>query len=382
MNSFRKIVGIVLMVFIAVPVLIGVIWAVGITRAVVSPELLSDMPREVIAEIPDLVDEMLAAMQAEDFTTDENARQWIKAISEAETSPKELMEEIGLLSWLQNELSSSLQEIGEILRGEVKPMEITLNMRPLKKALQHKAIDRYVTEIISRFPPCDVEQLEEWQHPDYGHHELISLPACQPDPLIVQEALAEWRQDVEDEIADGVYLFEGARYMPRGLSTARTVVSLTYLLFLIPAAFIAIGALIAAAGKPGFFKWFGLTTIIGGLIPLAMALFAKNIVPLAVDWFPYEYSHTVSIQFQELVIDKIGGILLVIVDQLFSPVIAVAGTVCVVGLVMFALSFAFTSETGEVVPEEQATAVEKEIESKPEETPEIEDEETDKEESS
>jgi len=97
MNSVRKIVGVLIMLFFAIPILFGIIWAVGITKAVVSPEFLSDMPREVIAEVPQFVDEMLETMQEEDFTTNENARAWLKAISEAGTSPKELMEEIGLL---------------------------------------------------------------------------------------------------------------------------------------------------------------------------------------------------------------------------------------------------------------------------------------------
>ena len=92
------------MIFIAMPLLFAIIWAVGITKAVSSPEFLSDIPQEVIAQVPDLVDEMLAAMQEEDFSTDENAREWLKAITETDTSPKELMEETGLLNWLQDEL--------------------------------------------------------------------------------------------------------------------------------------------------------------------------------------------------------------------------------------------------------------------------------------
>lgn len=374
MNSVRKIIGVLIMVFIAIPVLFGVIWAVGITKAVVSPEFLSDMPREFIEEVPEFVDDMLEAMQEEDFTANENYRAWLKAITEASTTPKELMEEIGLLDWLQNELSASLQDIGDILRGDMKPQEITLNMRPLKQALKHKAIDQYILGLLQKFPPCDLDQVEAWQDSYIDGDLFDSLPACQPDPLIVSEALTEWRDDIEYDIPDEVEMFEDARFLPRGFSTARTVVSLTYLLFLIPAAFIAFGALVGATSKPGFLQWTGLTTIIGGIIPLGMAVFAKKIVPAALNWIPYDYSHEFSIQFQDLLIDKLGGPVTVVVDRLFSPVIAVAGTVCIVGLILYALSYAVTPPPA--AASRESTPTKPEIESKTAAEPEQPEEES------
>ncbi len=368
MNSVRKITGVLIILFFALPILFGIIWAVGITKAVVSPEFLSDMPREFIAEVPQFVDDMLEAMQEEDFTTNENARAWLKAINEAGTSPKELMEEIGLLGWMQNELSASLQDVGDILRGEMEAKQITLNMIPLKEALQHKAIDLYIMNLLKKFPPCDLDQVEAWQDSDVDDDLFDSLPACQPDPLIVSEALDEWRRNIDYDIPDEVDIFEGARFLPRGFSTARTVVSLTYLLFLIPAAFIAIGALIGASSRQGFLQWTGVTTIIGGLIPLGMAIFAKKIVPLALHWAPYDYSHEISIQFQEMALEKIGGLMSVVFDQLFSPVIAVAGTVCIVGIILYALSFAVTPASTE--PVRETLSAEPKVESKTGEEPE------------
>ncbi|MCK5056297.1 MAG: hypothetical protein KAT34_06555 [Candidatus Aminicenantes bacterium] len=368
MNSVRKITGVLIILFFALPILFGIIWAVGITKAVVSPEFLSDMPREFIAEVPQFVDDMLEAMQEEDFTTNENARAWLKAINEAGTSPKELMEEIGLLGWMQNELSASLQDVGDILRGEMEAKQITLNMIPLKEALQHKAIDLYIMNLLKKFPPCDLDQVEAWQDSDVDDDLFDSLPACQPDPLIVSEALDEWRRNIDYDIPDEVDIFEGARFFPRGFSTARTVVSLTYLLFLIPAAFIAIGALIGASSRQGFLQWTGVTTIIGGLIPLGMAIFAKKIVPLALHWAPYDYSHEISIQFQEMALEKIGGLMSVVFDQLFSPVIAVAGTVCIVGIILYALSFAVTPASTE--PVRETLSAEPKVESKTGEEPE------------
>jgi len=232
--------------------------------------------------------------------------------------------------------------------------QITLDMRPLKEALKHKAIDQYIMNLLKKFPPCDLDQVEDWQGSGWDDELFDSLPACQPDPFIVSEALQEWREDIDYDIPDEVDIFEGARYLPRGLTTARTVVSLTYLLFLIPAAFIAIGALIGASSKQGFLQWIGVTTIIGGIIPLGMAIFAKKIVPLSMHWIPYDYSQEVSIQFQDMVLDKVGGLMSVAFDQLFSPVIAVAGTVCIVGIILYALSFAVSQDSAEPVRETAA----------------------------
>jgi hypothetical protein len=343
MNSFKKIIGLLVMIFIAMPLLFAIIWAVGITKAVGSPEFLSDIPQEVIAQVPDLVDEILAAMQEEDFSTDENAREWLEAITETDTSPKELMEETGLLNWLQDELSASLRDIGDILRGEMRPREITLDMRPLKQVLQHKAMDRYMMNIISGFPPCQVDEIGVWAKPDSGDAIFTFPPPCQPDPMIIEEALKIWRNEVAEKIPDKVGVFQYVRFWPRGFNTVRAVTSSNYLLFLIPAAFIALGALIGSDSRPGFLRWSGVTTIIGGIIPLSMAMFAGNTVSQALNLVPMEYFTRVSIQLQEIVMDKAAGVLRVIVNQLFSPVFVVSGTVCVVGAVLFALSFVFSS---------------------------------------
>jgi hypothetical protein len=224
----------------------------------------------------------------------------------------------------------------------MRPQVITLNMKPLKQALRHKAIDQYIMGLLQKFPPCDLEQVKAWQDKNRDDDVFDSLPACQPDPLIVSEALENWRSDVDKDIPDNIEMLEDARFMRRGFNSARLIISLTYLLFLIPAAFIILGALIGATSRHGFLQWCGITTIIGGIIPLGMAFFAKKIIPVALDWIPFDYSHHISIRFQEVMIDKIGGLMTVVTDRLFSPVIAVAGVVCIIGIILYALSYAVT----------------------------------------
>ena len=94
---------------------------------------------------------------------DENARAWIRAAAMARTSPEELLEEIGLLGWLREDLSGALREIFLVLEGRLRPDVITLDLRPLKRAFHHEAIDRYFLEVVENLPPCDAKQEAAWR---------------------------------------------------------------------------------------------------------------------------------------------------------------------------------------------------------------------------
>ena len=47
-----------MIIFIGLPLIFGIIWAVGITKAAVSPEFITAFPQEIIAEIPLIIDEV------------------------------------------------------------------------------------------------------------------------------------------------------------------------------------------------------------------------------------------------------------------------------------------------------------------------------------
>jgi len=349
MNPLRQIIGLLIIVFIGIPALFCIIWAVGLTRAAVSPELLSDLPQEIITEVPYFIDDIFNAAQREDSISDENTRVWINAAAKVGKSPRELLAEIGFLDWLKNNLSGSLKELGEILRGETGLRSIMLDFRPLKRAIMHEAVESYFFEIIKNLPPCSNTEIEQWEtasindyHDDYHDHDL---PACQPTPEIARKALKSIRMEMLDDMPDEVDIIKKERHFPRGINLSRWIVSLTYLLFLIPVVFILVGSLVAASSKSSFFRWSGISTGIGGILALALALFAKNISTIALDSIPFHMSGKVSIEMQEVVFDNMGGILGVVFEKLFSPVVTVAGIVCIVGVVLFAFSYAFPSET-------------------------------------
>jgi hypothetical protein len=337
MSPVRKIIGLLIIIFIGLPILCGVIWTVGIARGALSPEFISDLPREIIMEIPEIVDEIFEEGKSADVVQDDNARAWFEAASKVGKTPKELMEEIGFLDWLENELSASFREVGEILRGERGPREVVFDLRPLKEALQHEAIDAYVLAVLGHLPPCNERELEEWEDATFRDVNWTDLPACQPDLALAQEVLRNERLEAVFDMPDEVEVLEDVRYVPFGLY--RWVVFFSYFLFLIPVFFLFLAALIAAGSPGGFFRWSGIPILIGGLASLLLSLFSKNIVPLALSWSRFVHSDYWSADLQDLIIEKVGWIPVTVTDYLFSPVINVAVIVSVVGVVLIGISF-------------------------------------------
>lgn len=355
MNGIRKVIGLLIIIFIGIPALIGIIWAVGITRAVVSPEFLSEMPREIITKVPDLLQDTLEAVDREDVIRDEDARRWVRAVAEAETTPKELLEKIGIMDWLKTELSQSLEDIGQILRGKIKPRPVILDMRPLKAALRHEGINQYLREILGKLPPCTDDQTREWveavvEEKPFRHE---APPACQPPDLVkaVEILRAAWIEEV-DEIPNEVDLIKADEwdFYPRtGVNITHLVVSLTYLLFFIPAVFLLVASLIGATSGPGIIRWAGISTLIGGGLAFGLSKLIGRLALWGIGVGPIGYSYSdVHFPFEEvgrIFVEKMGDIILLVIDRLFSAVNTVAGTVCIVGIVLIALSYLVARDT-------------------------------------
>ncbi len=355
MTAVRKIIAILIIAFIGLPVLFGVIWVVGLTKATVSSEFISDLPQEIIQEIPDIAEEIFEEAQNERVIRDENTRAWFRAAAEAGVTPKKFMADIGLLDWLENELSESLDEVGEILRGERRPRPITIDLRPLKDILLRDEIDQYLMRILENLPPCDEEEEQEWIQIGQWGWDHRKLPACRPEMEIAREALMEWRIDAVRDMDNEVEIFEDVHFVPFGLSRAITVLS--SFLFVFPAFFIFIGSLIAATSPASFFRWSGISTFLGALPALLLAFFTKYLSLWALRFAPFYSSDwdTWSPELQELILEKTSWIPIRIIDQLFSPVVTVAGIVCVLGIVLFAISFMVRNKPrSKAVPAAQA----------------------------
>ena len=392
MTAVRKIIALFIIILIGLPILFGVVWVVGLTKATVSSEFISELPQEIIREIPDIAEEIFEEGQDEKVIRDENTRAWFRAAAEAGVSPKQLMADTGLLDWLEYELSESLDEVGEILRGERRARPITLDLRPLKDILMRDEIDQHLMRVLENLPACDEEGERQWQQ--IGRWGLADreLPACRPDIEVAQEALMEWRMDVVSEMDNEVEIFEDIEFIPFGMSRALTVLS--SFLFVFPALFIFIGSLIAANSPASFFRWSGVSTFLGALPALLLAFFVKHISLWGLRIAPFYSSDwdAWSPELEELVFEKISWIPMRIIDQIFSPVVTVAAIVCVLGIILFAISLmvrnkprskAVTSVQApppvspEKAPEEDAP-VKTEVVEKAEEEVEAEEEEAEK----
>jgi len=339
MTAARKIIALLIIIFFGIPILFGVIWFVGLTKATVSPEFLTDLPREIIADIPEMTEEIFTEAQSERVITDENIRAWFRAAAEAGVTPIQVMEETGLQDWLRNELSETLRETGEVLRGKRRPRTIVLDLRPLKEILLRDDIDRYMMRILEQLPPCDEEGTQAWMEiaeEDWGDE---MPPACRPNLNIAQEILRYKRFEAVREMKEEIEIFEDVRVIPFGIS--RVITWFSYSLFLIPAFFIFIGALIAATSPASFFRWTGVSILFAAIPALLLSLFVKSISLWALNFVPYSYSHseTWSAELNDLVLEKTSWIPVMIVEHLFSPVVAVSGILCIIGLVIFVISF-------------------------------------------
>jgi hypothetical protein len=340
MNAVRKIIGLLLIIFFGLPTLFGIIWAVGMVRASVSPEFLTDLPRKIIADLPSVTDEIFRDAQNEENISDPNTRAWFRAAAQTGISPRELMEKTGLSMWMEGELSDSLRQIGMMLRGERRIRSIVINLRPLKEALLHPEVDRFLEETLNNLPPCDASGLEKWGElaiRDYTH---FRLPACRPDLPLAKEVLASKRAEAVRDMDNEIEVFEGVHYFPfHSLGLSRMIGFFSYFLFLIPAAFIFLGAIIADSSPSGFLRWSGVSIMVGGIPALVLALMSKYVSLWALSAMPYSWHTDWSSELGDLVLDKLRWIPTRVVDQLFSPVIGVAAIVCVVGIVLLALSF-------------------------------------------
>jgi hypothetical protein len=344
MTAVRKIIALFIIVLIGLPILFGVIWVVGLTKATVSSEFISELPQEIIREIPDIAEEIFVEGQDEKVIRDENTRAWFRAASEAGVSPKKLMADIGLLDWLEYELSDSLDEVGEILRGERRARPITIDLRPLKDILLRDEIDQHLMKVLEQLPPCDEEGERQWVQIGRWGLQNRELPACRPDFEVAQEALMEWRMDLVAEMENEVEIFEDVEFIPFGMSRALTVLS--SFLFVFPALLIFLGSLLAATSPASFFRWCGVSTFLGALPALLLAFFVKHISLWGLKIAPFYSSEwdAWSPELQELVFEKASWIPMRIVDQIFSPVVTVAAIVCVLGVVLFAISLMVRSQ--------------------------------------
>ncbi len=345
MKPFRKTIGFLIIALIGIPVLFATIIAVGITNSVVSPEVMSDLPEEIISELPSSIDEIYETLKNENDIKDEKTKTIVEAMKSVNIRPSRILDDSGILKWLQGELSVSLKQFGEVLRGERKPDPIRLNMAPLKKALLHNSITSYLRSVITNLPECRDLETEEWKKIAFTNDisegfDLDGFPSCRPTGLeITDDLIKVFQLRAVEKIPEDTEIFDDYVDFPQGWNFTRIISAAMYAFFILPALLIFLGSLIASTSKESFFRWSGVATMIGGITAYGLGSLMENIIPISKFATKYDFSNAVSSRFEELIILKTGEITEMFMDSLFAPTTKLAGTVIIIGLIIFAISF-------------------------------------------
>jgi len=347
MSTFRKFIGGLIMIFVALPVLFGVIWTVGLTQSFFSDETIIELPKRVMNSLPDLMEKGLLIGDRGRSDLNQNGQAWYEAFRQADISPREVITQSGINTWVENDLTSMLREVQQVMRGKRYPQEVKLNMRPLKEALRHPTFDRYVNSVLGKLPPCDETQMKEWQDQvngmvDDSHHDIDfdQLPACRPNPEALPGFISQVRTEWEKDIPDQVDVFEDADldHFPLGMDIGRLSVSFSFLLFIIPAGFLLLGAAVGGCNRQQFFRWFGLFTLIGGLLALGTVYLVTNAVNIGEFIVCHDCSHDVSVADINF-LRELGEHLNDWLHPVFNGVKEISEAVSIIGLLIFALSF-------------------------------------------
>lgn len=343
MKPIRTFFAVLIIVLIALPLLFGMTWAVGLTRAIVSPDFISEMPNEIISETRNIMDEMVRLGKTDDPSLDEDSRAWLRAMAAVDRTPGEVLDESGITTWLEGELDQSLKKISSILRGETAPVPVELNMAPLKRALQSPAMQNWLQGVFSNLPECGEQGIAAWRRFVESPRGAHDLPPCRPGTEISDNVVALSLDRAIAGIPEQVELMEKVDIHPRGVDIVRSVSTVTFILFLIPALAILLASLLGASSKSSFFRWAGITTLIGGGLALTSAMAARNAADWS-GWIPhFQFADHRFTPLESMMIDRLGRLWSVVGEHIVQPVIEVAGGVCVVGLLIFALSYAFYS---------------------------------------
>jgi hypothetical protein len=341
MDPLRKIISLAILALIGMPALFGVVWTVGIIRAVSQPDFLPELPRRISHELPAMGDLLLEAAKQPGAIEDENARAWVRAAAEADTTPGELMEATGLLTWLRGDVSATMRDLYKVLNGEIHPEVISLDFRPLKRAISHEAVDRYFLEVVDNLPPCTPDQERAWKYIGSGRRHRGGLPACRPDDSALRKVAAELRRR-DTDIPDRVILYERDEFKIGGLDLFFLAFMCSMGLFVIPALFIALAAFVAEPMSLRAFKWSGIPTLIAGAAALISAVLPKLVLKgavMLVTWVGY-HSHDASYFPSELVhtlLDRMYNLALTVLDPLLSPVITTSLFVILAGAILYAI---------------------------------------------
>lgn len=348
MTIIRRIIGLSIVVLLGLTSLHATIWAVGLGRAVFGDKFLADIPKEVISQVPALSDELYTAAIKPGALENPNAAAWAAAAGKTGILPSELLGKIGVFSWLENELVAAIDNIGKVLKGELDPKTVELDFRPLKAAISSPEIRDYIQAVLSNLPPCEPAEQALWMGMKPPLDGKQMLPACNPDISVTPMAIDMVMGQVVNIPDTRPLLAEGVQ-VPWGMNVSRIINYVMWAMFLLPLAFIFMGASIATLTRRGFFQVSGLSLVLGGLGPLAMtSLVGGSLLEMIhadpSQWTNFSGSTFWNTETNKILSARIGDMIGMIFERLFAPVEFVGLVVCAAGLVLLTFSLFASSE--------------------------------------
>ncbi len=343
MGAARKFVAFLDIALFCVPLLVASIWTVGLTDAVLDPEFFSVVSRDVVAEVPSLMDDAVEAARTAGSQMDPEARAWAEAVGKTGTKPSELFKTIGLTAWFTDQLAPAVGGISRVLAGEVTPESVKLDNRPLKAAMMRPELRDFLAATLANLPECSPQELERWKQEIervQGRHRG-NAPACNPGPGSADAAVAVLTA-ATTEVPDEIPLFRASDF--RGAEPLRAVHSMVWLVLLIPGLSLLFAGLVAAGASRGFFRWFGGGAVAGALASLGLSTLVGDFAPALMRLDPAAWRCDGQGCWWtsgpgRVLAGRAADMASLVLDRLFAPVTTIGLWVLIIGAALVAVSF-------------------------------------------
>lgn len=343
MKGVLKIVGVLVLIFLAIPSLVVVIVSTSSARVVTQPTFLSEVPRRVIREFPEVVDKAFHAAKQPNAVQNPNARAWIAAASKVQTTPNQLLQKMGVYSWLQTELDAMFQKISSVIRGNKAKGDIALNLRPLNKALVSPVFQSYVRELLKHLPACTASQSQDWGRWATRRHSDRPLPGCNPGAAVTHVMLGNYILRASKMPAQITII--KAKDIPSAFLGAKLARVGVWFGFLLPLLLLVLGASLASSHRKGALRWFGFGALAGGSLPLIASWFFKEVALQMTmlnptHWKLSQHSQFWTTEANRVLFKKISLIANDTISPILTSTSSVASSICLIGVLFVVLSLA------------------------------------------
>ena len=347
MNSVRKLLGRLILIFLAFPLFFGCLWTAGITRAVFSPAFLSKLPIRTAQHLPALTEQMVDLMEHENRgrRVTESDRVWAAAFRKSPYPLSLYIQESGIIQWMEEDLSKALYKTGEIWQGKVLPQDVELSNRRIREALTGEKFDLFTKNLMDQLPSCDASQRYLWEKVPVKGWDDADLPACRPDPELLAQARERFKSDFLKEVPERVVLVKASTFSQEDLSWVSKLSSLTYLLLFVPLLFVLLGAWLAFPGLVPFLRGLGFFGILAGGLSWLGAWFLKTIIgwsstPLRFFEVSYDPGDALFMSFIQPLFSFLAG-------EFFQSIVFLSTATLLLGVFCVAFSHFYQERKGE-----------------------------------